>query len=300
MIKSYSDFIAMDLANYVIKESTNITTTSKWKSQYQKLENVCKAAHSKLGIDEHPRLLIETAMAESAMGTKTSKVSKSWWQIDPPSYRSAMASPKAFSKYVTRYNKTKLAKTVLTINNSQMKEVLKANGIKPDITNLMEVLRQGGKQIKKQKAAYNRILYWSSFGSGSKKKNSIAFLKKVDLSQYAYSELSKPEVGVLFALHHYYSVLGEAKYVEVTSYGKRDERANIWKKYYNTSAGKGTPQKYLAAAKYYYTMSGIPDGHDTPNKGIVAKSMGFGDSKSMLAVIKKAGVPDNIIKKNLI
>ncbi|AOO60017.1 hypothetical protein AN237_26040 (plasmid) [Raoultella ornithinolytica] len=61
----------------------------------------------------------------------------------------------------------------------------------------------------------------------------------VDLSRTVYQELrTSPLLAMLFCRLRYLAV---SESIPAT----REERADYWKKYYNTSAGKGTPEDYI-------------------------------------------------------
>lgn len=69
----------------------------------------------------------------------------------------------------------------------------------------------------------------------------IALLKEfgIDLRLIVYQELrTSPLIAMLFCRLRYLAV---AESIPAT----REARAAYWKKYYNTSAGKGTPQDYI-------------------------------------------------------
>lgn len=65
----------------------------------------------------------------------------------------------------------------------------------------------------------------------------------IDLSRTVYQELrTSPLMAMLFCRLRYLAV-------PVAIPATRGERADYWKKYYNTSAGKGTPTDYLEKCK---------------------------------------------------
>lgn len=288
MIFNYQQFIS---------ESQN--QPNKWSNRLDKITEICEWAHSKAGLKVHPRLLIETAMTESNMGTLSSNVSASWWQIDPPSYRASMATPELLGLYLYRYSKDKWIKKILEMDSGKMKQVLKSNGLDPNVDNLREVFKQKGKPIKKSKRLYNTIMSWNTPG-GRFNKYAKEFAQRVDLTPYKYSDLkNNPKVGALYALRHYYAALGREKLIELNEHGNRQQRAYIWKKHYNTSQGKGSAVKYLAKVKYYYTLCDEKDNFESPDANTVAKVMGYPSARGMINVIKKAGSSADTIRANL-
>lgn len=73
----------------------------------------------------------------------------------------------------------------------------------------------------------------------------------VDLARLKYQELEfNPFLSLLFCRLHYILVPAP---IPATV----DERAIYWKRYYNTFAGKGTPEEYLANSKLAAMVFGL-------------------------------------------
>ena len=66
----------------------------------------------------------------------------------------------------------------------------------------------------------------------------------IDLTEVQYEDLSDPKLGLIFTRLHY---LKNPDPIPPTIQG----RAKYWKKFYNTSAGAGTPAEYLANQEAY-------------------------------------------------
>jgi hypothetical protein len=71
----------------------------------------------------------------------------------------------------------------------------------------------------------------------------------IDLTEVQYEDLSDPKLGLIFTRLHY---LKTADPVPPTVQG----RSKYWKKFYNTSAGAGTPDEYLSNQKAYADIYG--------------------------------------------
>ena len=71
----------------------------------------------------------------------------------------------------------------------------------------------------------------------------------IDLTDLEYEDLIDPKLGLIFTRLHY---LKNPDPVPTTV----EERAKYWKKFYNTSAGAGTPAEYLSNQEAYAKIYG--------------------------------------------
>ena len=92
-------------------------------------------------------------------------------------------------------------------------------------------------------------------GDKGQPKNLVKYVQRfkdklgIDLTEVEYEDLADPKLGLIFTRLHYFKT---ADPVPPTVQG----RAKYWKKFYNTSAGAGTPDEYLSNQEAYAEIYG--------------------------------------------